>query len=120
MVEQVTHNHLVRGPNPCGPSYKKFLLVRIDIENQGPIRGVGKNFPHAFGVTVPPTAGRHRGRAPLGSDERKSRSDWSGVRIPVGPEKKGDWLSWLERHTHIVEIRGSNPLSPTKLQEKGK
>ena len=31
-------------------------------------RGVGKNFPHAFGVTVRPKAERHRGRAPLRSE----------------------------------------------------
>ena len=47
MVEQVTHNHLVGGPNPSGPSYKG-----------------------------------------------------------------GAWLSWLERHIHIVEVVGSNPIAP--------
>ena len=25
----------------------------------------------------------------------------------------GDWLSWLERRTHIAEVTGSNPVSPT-------
>ena len=35
----------------------------------------------------------------------------------MGPEYiKGDWLSWLERHIHIVEVRGSNPLSPIIIQ----
>ena len=24
----------------------------------------------------------------------------------------GAWLSWLERHIHIVEVIGSNPIAP--------
>jgi len=48
----------------------KFLAHSL---NPGPKRGVGKNFPHVPGVT----AKRHRGKAPLGSDELV-RSDWSG------------------------------------------
>jgi hypothetical protein len=26
----------------------------------------------------------------------------------------GGWLSWLERQYHTLEVRGSNPLPPTK------
>jgi uncharacterized protein len=32
---------------------------------------------------------------------------------PCGPRDQGAWLSWLERHTHIVEIEGPNPSAPT-------
>jgi hypothetical protein len=48
---------------------------------------VGKNFPHAFGVTVPTKSGRHRGRAPLESEaEGEARKggvymDWSVIVI---------------------------------------
>ena len=55
MVEQETHNLLVRGSKPCGPKFRLREFLRIFL---------------------------------------------------------GDWLSWLERHIHIVDVIGSSPISP--------
>ena len=45
-----------------------------------------------------------------------------GNRVRVsypGEHKAGDWLSWLERRTHIAEVTGSNPVSPILVRLRG-
>jgi len=55
------------------PQIEKDGFFRKRMKSERTKRGVGKNFPHAFGVTVPPLAGRQRGTKRKRSDERRRR-----------------------------------------------
>ncbi len=49
-------------------------------------RGVGENFPHVFGVTA--SVASAIGAEPLWGARSETRSDWSEVRILLGPAEK--------------------------------